>query len=413
MIDVAIIGAGAAGIAAARKLQAARLSVQLLEARSSVGGRAHTNISSLGVPADCGAAWLHFADINPLTQIARDTGYTVIEQRPDWGGRAHLGRTQPTEDEVRRWEQAYERNHALIETAAREGRDVAVSDVIPDDEFRARFDAVMTWAVGAESREISTVDLASYADSDVNWAVAEGLGQVVARAAAGLPVRLSTPVKALRWDERGVTVVTPGGELAARAAIVTLSTGVLAQGTLEFTPALPREYVAAFEALPLGVVNKAFFRVEPAALPFTGTVHVLGNTRTTRTASYAVRPSGQPLVMAFFGGDLSRELEASSSLTAFARAELGELFGQELLRGIRGEFATAWHSDPWARGSYSVARPGCARLREVLALPVAPTLLFAGEAGSRLYYGTLLGAWQEGERAAATLIASLGARSSV
>lgn len=412
MIDVAIIGAGAAGIAAARRLQAAGCSVQLLEARSSVGGRAHTNVSSLGVPADCGAAWLHCADINPLTQIARDTGFTVIEQRPNWGGRAHLGRAQPTQDEVHRWEQAYARNHALIEAAAHAGRDVAVSDVIPDDEFRARFDAVMTWAVGAESREISTVDLASYADSDVNWSVAEGLGQVVARAAAGLPLRLSTPVTRLRWDERGVTAVTPAGEVAARAAIVTLPTSVLAHGALEFEPALPREYVTAFEALPLGVVNKVFFRVEPAALPFADTVHVLGNTGTKRTASYAVRPAGQPLVMAFFGGDLSRELEASRSLAAFARAELGELFGQDLLRGIRGEFATAWNSDRWARGSYSVARPGCARLREVLALPVAQTLLFAGEAGSRQHYGTLLGAWQEGERAAATLIATLGAQRS-
>ncbi|MEP7313698.1 MAG: NAD(P)/FAD-dependent oxidoreductase [Pseudomonadota bacterium] len=404
MIDVAIIGAGAAGIAAGRKLQAAGRSVLLLEARAAVGGRAHTNISSLGVPADSGAAWLHFADINPLTPLARDLGFTVIEQRPDWGGRAHLGRAPPSEADVRRWEHAYERNHALIEAAAHAGRDVAVSDVIPDDEFRTRFDAVMTWAVGAESREISTVDLASYADSDVNWAVAEGLGQVVARAAVGLPLKLSTPVTAVRWDERGVIVVTPAGDVAARAAIVTLSTSVLARGELKFVPALPLEYAAAFDALPLGVVNKVFFRVDPAALPFPGTVHVLGDTSTARTASYAVRPGGQPLIMGFFGGDLSRELEAAHGLAAFARAQLGDLFGQDLLHGIRGEFATAWHSDPWARGSYSVARPGCARMREVLARPVAPTLHFAGEAGSRQYYGTLLGAWLEGERAAATLL---------
>jgi monoamine oxidase len=111
--------------------------------------------------------------------------------------------------------------------------------------------------------------------------------------------------------------------------------------------------------------------------------------------------------MAYFGGDLSRELEASGGLEAFAREALVATFGAQLAGRIRGTLVTGWDNDPWAGGSYTAARPGAARQREVLASPVSPRLLFAGEACHAHHYGTIYGAWQSGVAAARHLIDTL------
>ena len=405
-VDVVIVGAGAAGIAACRMLQAAGLDVRVLDARYRVGGRAHTE-QMLGLPVDMGAAWLHFAEENAFTGIAQEGGFTVIRREPNWGGEALIGAREPTAEEREQVGQSWGRYYALIEAAAEAGRDVAVSDVLPADEFRARFDAVMTWAVGVESGAVSTVDLARYAESTHNWAVAQGLGSVVAHAAAGMPVTLGVQVTAIRWDDKSVRVDTPRGAIRARAAIVTVPTSVMASEDIKFSPHLPPRFGNAFRAIPLGVVNKVFVRVEEEALPFAGTTQLIGADNTSRTASYTVRPAGQPLIAAFFGGELSKELEQRGELEAFACDELQRIFGADLVSGIIATQATGWGQDPWAKGSYSAARPGQADQRAVLGEPVSPTLSFAGEACSREHYGTLHGAWQSGRRAARRVIAHL------
>ena len=391
MIDVVIIGAGGAGIAAARRLLAAGLNIQILEARARVGGRAATDTATLGVPADLGAAWLHFADENPWTPLAREQGLTVIEREPDW--RADH-------------QSEFERNWGLIEAAAAAGLDVPVSSLLPDDAYRPRFDGILTWFAGVESHQASCLDIARYAESRHDWAVAEGLGSVLAGAAAGLPVQLGTPVTAIDWRGPGVRVTTAAGTLRARAALVTLPTSVLAAGGLRFTHALPTPLQQAFADLPLGSCNKVFFRVDPALLP-PETHHAVGNPHSARTTSLALRPAGQPLVMAYFGGELSLELEASGQLEAFAREEVALAFGHDLVAGLQGSLVTGWNQDPWALGSYSAARPGAANARLQLAEPPAPWLHFAGEASSVTHYSTLVGAWRSGISAATQLIETL------
>jgi monoamine oxidase len=389
MIDVAVIGAGAAGIAAALHLRAAGLRVQVLEARDRVGGRAITG-HSLGVAADLGAAWLHFATDNPFTTLARQHGLQVIEQEPGWGSpllAAHF---------------------AAAEAAGVAGLDVPVSTVVPNDSHRARFDAVMTWAVGMPSEQVSTLDLHRYDESDHNWMVREGLGTVVTAAAQGLPITLNAEVTHIDWRGPGVRIESRHGVLQARAVIVTLPTAVLAgAGAPRFTPALPATHQQALHDLPLGVCNKVFLRFDEADLP-SGMLHSIGDTGTSRTASWSLRPAGQPLAMAYFGGPLSQELESRGELEAFARAQLAQVFGADLARRAGAAVSTAWGRDPWARGSYSAARPGAAAARAVLATPVSPQLLLAGEACSINRYGTLPGAWDSGTQAAQTLLPTLG-----
>lgn len=400
--DVAIVGAGAAGIAAARRLVAAGRRVVVLEARDRAGGRAVVD-ATLGAPADLGAAWLHFARENPWTQLAGTGGFTILRREPGWGPAAWIGDRPPTEAEKAAAGEAYHRYEQLIAAAAEAGRDVPLTEVLPQDDYRARFDAVMTWAVGAESREVSTLDLHRYADSTDNWAVREGLGAVVAAAARGLPVTYAARVEAIDWGGDVVHIDSSQGRIEAAACIVTIPTSLLARGAIRFTPSLPHAWEDAFANLPLGIVNKVFFRIQRGRFAGGAARHFIGSLSTSRTCSWLANAADQPLLMAYFGGDLSRELEQRGELEQFARAELRRIFGASIEAELGATLSTAWGADPFAAGSYSAARPGHAHCREQLAMPVSPRLQFAGEAASVEYYGTLYGAWLTGTAAAERL----------
>ncbi|MEO6078382.1 MAG: NAD(P)/FAD-dependent oxidoreductase [Steroidobacteraceae bacterium] len=401
--DTVIVGAGAAGIAAARRLMAAGQQVLVLEARNRVGGRAFTSLS-LGVPADMGAAWLHFAAENAWTRLADETGFAVIRREPGWGAATGIGAREPSTAERAAAQASYLHYNELIEATAAAARDIPLSDILPREGYRTRFDAIMTWAVGAESRQVSTLDLARYADSEHNWAVREGLGAVVAASAENLPIQYGSEVTAIDWSGPLLRIDCSRGRVEARASIVTLPTAVLAQGALRFTPQLPVTYTDTFHALPLGIVNKVYFKLGAGQFADGVSRYFIGTDHSSRTCSYQVYPAEQPLLCAYFGGDLSWELEQRGELVEFAREELRGIFGAGFVSELGAHIATAWGKDPHARGSYSAALPGKAHCRAILARPVTPQLLFAGEACSTHYYGTLHGAWLSGVAAAEQLL---------
>lgn len=172
-------------------------------------------------------------------------------------------------------------------------------------------------------------------------------------------------------------------------------------------PYRPAEYDEAFAGLTLGVANKVFAEVEPGYLPLAGTVHIIASDVTTRTASVTMRPAGHELLLVVFGGAYARELEGAGALESAARDELVRLSGSELGRRIRRTTSTAWLDDPWARGSYSAARPGFARCRTVLGQPVAERVFFAGEACIPTACGAIHGAWASGVDAAHRIVSTL------
>jgi monoamine oxidase len=406
-VDVCVVGAGAAGLTAARELARAGLAVRVLEARGRVGGRAWTDVETLGVPIDRGCAWLHCADRNPWTVHAREHGFTVVERLPDWG-RRRIGREPLPPERQARWDADWDRAVGAIEAAGRAGRDVPASDVVPAGlEFRTLFDAVTSWSMGVDTADLSCLDFAVYEDTGIDWAVREGLGAVVASAARGLDVALDCPALAVDWSGPRVRVATGQGTLDCRAVIVTVPTAVLARGAPRFAPALPAAYGEAFAGLTLGVADKVFVELAPGALPFPETTNVVAGDATVRTASISVRPAGHEIVLVFFGGGYARELEAAGALESAAREALVSVFGGDLGRAIRRSTATAWLADPWARGSYSAARPGFARCRAVLAEPVAGRVHFAGEACEPTAYGAIHGAWFSGAEAAHRVVAAL------
>jgi monoamine oxidase len=399
---IVIIGAGAAGIAAGMRLRERGVQPLIVEARSRVGGRAFTDVAALGVPVDMGAGWLHSADVNPWTAYARVNGFEVIERDPVW--RRRIGARLTTPEEHAAWMAAWERNEALIAASVKAGRDLAVSEVVPNDEFRPIWDAVMTWLMGSESEQVSCLDFDRYEDTNRNWPVKQGLGAVIAHGARELDVRLETIVTAIDWTGLNLVIETSRGAIECDRVIVTIPTTVLASDAIRFTPSLPDAYREAFAGIPLGVANKVFFTMEEGALPYEGTTNFIGTDETSRTGSYAVRPSGSDVLLAYFGGSLARELEMSGELDVFARDELKSIFGVEFVRKIRASLSSSWVSDPFSMGSYSAALPGKAHLREQLNRPVADRIYFAGEASSVNHFGTVHGAWHSAIEAAENIL---------
>ncbi|MFN7308101.1 MAG: flavin monoamine oxidase family protein, partial [Alphaproteobacteria bacterium] len=196
------------------------------------------------------------------------------------------------------------------------------------------------------------------------------------------------------------------GRIRARAAIITVSTGVLAQGSIAFTPALPVKTQEAINTLPLGLLNKLSFPIPPGTLPEFGPFASLRRDiagQGDRPISWIARPFGAPVMLAFIGGSLAWDLsrDGLNAAEAHARAEFAGIFGAEAAQALGAPIITDWGEDPHFLGSYSHAIPGGQAARRVLAEPLGDgRLIFAGEACHPRFAATVAGAWLSGEGAA-------------
>jgi monoamine oxidase len=218
-VDVAIVGAGAAGLAAARSLMAAGKSVLVLEAMNRIGGRAFTESESLGLPFDWGCAWIHSADRNPFFPLAKEWGFTLAEH-DDSVDRVYYGSRRFNENEMKRVKQVYNEIVAANEKAAR-SRDGAVSSVrairTPEEQVAATYIGPMDMAVDLD--ELSIRDYNDQAELEPNYLVREGLARLCTAFGDGVPVSLQTPVRRIRYGGPGVVLETDKGEVRARATL--------------------------------------------------------------------------------------------------------------------------------------------------------------------------------------------------
>lgn len=412
-VDVAIVGAGAAGIAAARRVQAVRpgLSIIVLEAAGRVGGRAW----SISPPAlageaiDLGCGWLHGARSNAWTRIAAELGLTIDCMPAPWdeGGR----RLDSMRDEDRAARRAMAAFYEKAESRGEAAPDGPLSELLePGDPWSGRIGAVSTYINGVELDRASIIDLNRYDPGPgPDWRIREGYGTAVARYGAPVPVALDTAVTLIdhRRKDR-IELHTSRGTLNARAVIITVATDVLACEALRFDPPLPRKVEAAGK-LPLGLANKVFLLVRDADdLPVD--TRAMGQASAVRTGSYQIRPFGLPIIEGYFGGELARDLEreGEAAFLAFAREELAHRLGSGIGSRLTLLAASAWAGAPWIGGSYSYALPGAADERAVLAAPVDGRLFFTGEAVSPARFSTAHGAYETGEAAADAILEGLG-----
>jgi len=405
--EVAVIGAGAAGIAAARRLADAGVPCLLIEARNRLGGRAYT-VNHGGQGIDLGCGWLHSAESNPLVAIAEAQGRTVDRSLPSWA-RPALERNFPPADQ-RAFQQAMAAFFERLSLLAEADADVPCAAAFePGGRWNGLIGAVISYISGGDAARVSARDFENYAGTDVNWRVAEGYGTLIAAEAHDLDIALGTAVERIDRSGRTLRIETGRGAIAARRAIVTLPTNIVAAREDLFHPALPEKTEAA-SALPLGLADKLYLTLEHAE-EFGRDTRLFGRIDTRDTATYTLCPQGRPLIEGYFGNGLASELERGgvAAFVDFAVGQMVDALGSAFRKRVALLDMHLWAADPFARGSYSFALPGKAGCRQALAEPVDGRLFFAGEACSKLDFSTAHGAWLTGRAAADAVLAARAA----
>jgi monoamine oxidase len=404
-VDVVVVGAGAAGIAAARRLHDAGVGCLLVEARPRLGGRALTVIDESGFALDLGCGWLHSADRNPWCDIARAQGASIDKSPPAWTRPSlEFGFSRAEQEE---FGEAMGSFFARLERVAQNQTDVPSSAALePGCRWNGLINALSTYISGAEWDQVSAKDFDRYADSGVNWRAIEGLGAVIRNYGADLPVTLGCRVIGIDHRDKRLRVETEQGAIAADQVIIAIPTSLLAREQLTFMPGLPQKIEAA-QGLPLGLDDKLFMALDRAE-EFDSDVRLFGHTDRAATGAYQFRPLGRPQIEAYFGDKLAAELEASGddAFFDFAVSELTGLLGSDFSRRVKPIQIHRWGLDPFSLGSYSYALPGFADCRRALAEPIDDRLFFAGEACSVGDFSTAHGAWQTGVTAADQVLAA-------
>lgn len=423
---IVVIGAGAAGLGAARKLKLAGVKVIVLEARDRIGGRVWTDRSLKNIPLDLGASWIHGIEGNPLTALVRQ--YEVETVSTDYDNVA-LYDAQGTEFTDRQQDQLDTRYSRIMRRVRRQGERAqqqgrpdaslqsAISAAIAENSWTAEEKLQFDYLINTNLEHEFAADASEL--SWFSWDEGEeivggdvlfpgGYGQIFSRLAEGLDIRFGQMVQKIEYSESQVTVVTRQGSIVAQRLIVTVPLGVLKRGSIQFSPALPERKQAAIQRLGMGLLNKVFLHFprvfwdrESDLLGYIG----------PRKGEWAewynfFKFTGEPVLLGFNAATYARRLEALSNeaIVADSMTALRRMYGNSI-PAPDGSTVTRWASDPLSFGSYSFLAPGSsASDRDALAEPVSNRLFFAGEATFRDFPATVHGALLSGEREAARIL---------
>ena len=414
--EVIVVGAGIAGLAAAKDLQKRDVSTIVVEGRDRVGGRVWTD-RSLGSPFDLGASWIHGARKNPIADLAKELGLETI--KTDFS-EVHLwdhDGTRVKDSTVT----AIGREWAALQEEIEEGvggrsGDVSMQKAVELALEGKKLDQAeqrqLSWITAvlevAAAEDFSRLSTAYSGDDDElgggDRLFPEGYDAIAKALAKGLDVRRKAKVRRIEHGGQGVRVATSRGVFEGKVALVTVPLGVLRRGVIEFAPALPSKKVAAAARLGMGVLNKVVLQFPETFWPkdrdFLG--YMSESHGEFAVFLNARKLSDEHALMALTGGDFARSIEKLSDDQAVARAlgVLRRMFGDSV-PAPRGRLVARWASDPFAYGSYSHVRVGATSDDfDILAEPVGDRLFFAGEATHRRFRGTVHGALMSGRREA-------------
>lgn len=408
--DVIVIGAGAAGIAAARRVIASGRSVQVIEAADRIGGRAYTESKTFGVPYDHGCAWMQGPSDLPHIKAAQDLGFTLHDHNSARDVFRVDGR-RATSAEQRQYDRAFGRLTEALTT----NKDVSGASLASLDQ---PMDAVaQSWVgpldFGVDLKDLSTADWNVYPEYDVNYLVREGLGAVVAHLGRALPVRLNTAATHVDWSGDGVRVETTQGTLNAQACIVTVSTGVLGSGAIRFTPDLPAAKQQAISDVPMGLLTRIALQFDGERFGLLANnflTYAVPNVIPAPACYFLTFPTGHDIAVGFIGGQFGWDMADAGEDAAvdFALTEFSNAVGSDARKHFVKGHMSGWAKNPLTLGAYSAAQPGKASARKDLATPLGDRVFFAGEAVAGPYIALMSGAHMSGDAVARDVVDTLG-----
>jgi monoamine oxidase len=409
MCDVVVVGAGPAGIAAAHALQRAGMTVQVVEARERPGGRVQTALVA-GQQIDLGAHWFEL----PEARAARRALATLTD-----GRRRAPGEVRLHGQDSRSARNSFWRHWNGIEARLADARpgvsDTSLAAIVSaywagrDEPWRDTLEFHLALECGAPLGQVSARDYENHEDTEYYF-IEGGYGALLAARAAGLNIAYGAPVVRIAETGAGMVVETAQAGFEARQVVVAVPAMVLAAGAIRFEPALPAIVQAALAGFHPARYERALIHWPRSPLHEDGadSLHIFYGNRMANAEILACVDGGD-LHYVEIGGNLAARWQAAPDPVAwrrdFAAAFLRERFGPAAA-AAEIVHVTDWSGDPFARGSWAVCPPGAQGARQILNDFAHPRLQFAGEATSTGYWGTATGAWLEGERVAAALVAA-------
>ncbi len=408
-VDVVVIGVGAAGLSATDALIKAGYSVICIEAANRIGGRVHTDTTTFGVPFDHGAHWLHNRAINPFVNMGKKLGMKVYKapanERVFIKGRGSVGA-----DGGAFWAE-YKRVTRAITSVAKKRKDISAADAVTlhNEWTNTAFAHVGSLSMARDMDHVSVMDWYS-AQEGKDWFCTQGFGTLLSKQWANVPVSLNTKVTKIDASRDAVTVQTTTGAIRAKAAIVTVSQGVLASGAITFSPTMDSSMKRAINGITMGSYNHIALQFSGGTIdvkPDSWIAYHLSERKNggPKGGGILANVSGTGVCYFEVGGGFGRSLEhqGKAAMVDFARSEMSALFGANIRKGFIKGTATQWGLNRHVLGSYSGAEPGKAATRQYLRDPIADRIFLAGEATSFGEQATVSGAHKEGLRAAAAV----------
>lgn len=401
--DIVIVGAGAAGLAAAKELQRLGQDFLLLEASHRIGGRAYTEDLLPGIPFDLGAHWIMAPSVNPLMPLAERDQMRLDEADEHYTAARYFeeGEWLP-EDAYKQFGNYWDKQFVAMARAGNGDQDVSVFDVIDnDDRWAPYFHLFYAQDFTRDVDQASVKDTLAYMRKESDLAVAGGMGNLLAQYGVDVPVSMNSAVRKIDSSGARLELDTVKGRVYADKVILTVSTGVLSTRQIEFSPTLPDWKLDAIDGLPLGSCTRvALMFDEPLLreLPREFTVNTSGD----GPIHFRNRPHGYEYVEIATGGRVAEWMERSGeqATIAFILEKLRQVAGRKAVPEPARRIVSAWDGDAWIKGAYSCARPGAADQRPILARPIDGRIFFAGEATSSEYYASVHGACLSGREAA-------------
>jgi monoamine oxidase len=418
--SVLVLGAGMAGLGAARVLADGGAKVTVIEARDRIGGRTHTSHLWPDLPVDLGASWIHGVTGNPLTVLADQiSAARTLSPYDRWATFDATGRLLDVSD-------LETRTFALMDKA----RDL-VDDHDRDTSLKDAIEGLPDWAALApEDRRIMRMILntriehdysgdwsrlsAWYFDDDADFVggdvvLNKGFGPLVAHLSGGLDIRLGETVQGISSLSGGVRVTTTTGAHGADHVIVTLPLGVLKSGAIRFGQPLARARQRAIDRLEMGLLNKCWLRFdrmfwppEPDMINFVGPEAGLWAEWMNGFPS-----TGQPLIVGFNGGGVADAVEAldDRATTASAMVALRAMFGTSIPDPAAAQISR-WRQDRFSCGAYSIIPVGASGKDRgaLIGSDWQGRLHFAGEACAQDFPATAHGALITGRKAATDIL---------